>query len=96
MRSRLADAFYFLMADIRHDRTKTLLTLLGLSAVVFCYFLMGALSNSLGDFYSAGPTGQNLIIIQSELIDPTDARMDVEVYGTLKQMHWRKFSGCRR
>ncbi len=86
MSSGLADAFYFLMADIRHDWIKTLLTLLGLSAVVFCYFLMGALSNSLGDFYSAGPTGQNLIIIQSELIDPTDARMDVEVYETLKQM----------
>jgi ABC-type antimicrobial peptide transport system permease subunit len=85
MKSGLADAFYFLLADIRHDLANTWLTLLGLSAVVFCYFLLGALSNSLGEFNAAGASGQNLIVIQSEFIDPTDARMDHEVFEALNK-----------
>ena len=86
-RQRISDILHYLLADIRHDWVRVFLSLVGFSSVAFSFFILASLSNSLGEFYRAQPAGRNLIIVQSDFIDPTDARMDPTVLEELQK--WR-------
>ncbi len=76
MKNRLPDAVFFLLKDLQHDWARTTLTILGIAGVIFIYFILSAFSQSLNSFYQTTATGRNLIVIQSDLIDPSDAVLD--------------------
>ncbi len=76
MKNRLPDAVFFLLKDLQHDWARATLTILGIAGVIFIYFILSAFSQSLNSFYQTTATGRNLIVIQSDLIDPSDAVLE--------------------
>ena len=62
--------------DMRHDWARTLLSVTGLAVLVFSYQILGALSATFAEFSRAPDLTRNLIVIQADLIDPSDAVLD--------------------
>ena len=76
MKHKLPDAIYFLLKDIRHDWVRTLLTVFGMAMVIFSFFILSAFSQSLADYNQNVTLTRNLIIIQTDIIDPADAVLE--------------------
>jgi ABC-type lipoprotein release transport system permease subunit len=86
MKSRLAEAFHFLLVDIRYDWVRTLLTTIGMAAIIFTYFVLGAFSNTLDTFNQSAAVGRNLIIVQSDLVDATEASMEPSILEAVQTL----------
>jgi ABC-type antimicrobial peptide transport system permease subunit len=82
----LPDAIYFLLEDMRHDWVRTTLTIFGMAVVIFSYFILSAFSQSLAEFNQTNKINRNLIVIQAEMIDPSDAVLDETAIQAAKEM----------
>ena len=69
-------ATLFILKDMRHDWGRTLLALLGLAVVIFCYQILISLADTFADYLAAPGVSRNLIVTQAEFIDPSDASLD--------------------
>jgi ABC-type antimicrobial peptide transport system permease subunit len=72
----LPDTIYFLLRDIRHDWVRTLLTIFGMAMGIFSFFILSAFSQSLADYNQNVTLTRNLIVIQTDIIDPADAVLE--------------------
>jgi len=70
------DAIYFLLKDMRHDWVRTVLTIFGMAIVLFSFFILSAFSQSLSEYNQNAITTRNLIVIQTDMIDPGDAVLE--------------------
>ena len=59
-----------------HERSRTLLSITGLAVVIASYFVLSTLSGALANSLNATTLSRNLIVIQKDLIDPSDALLD--------------------
>jgi ABC-type antimicrobial peptide transport system permease subunit len=66
----------FAWKDMRHDWTRTLLGMVGLAVIIFSYQILTSLVATFGGFLNAPGTSRNLVVIQSEFIDPSEAVLD--------------------
>ena len=55
-----------LWKDLRHDRTRFVLNLIGLAVVITSYFILSALSTSMNEMTRDVGSSQNLIIFKED------------------------------
>jgi len=86
VKQKLPDHLFFLSKDIRHDWARTTLTVFGMAMVIFSFFLLNAFSRSIDFFTESVPMGGNLVVIQSNLIDPSDSTIEKKALLAVEQM----------
>jgi ABC-type antimicrobial peptide transport system permease subunit len=87
MKRILPDSLHFILEDIGHDWVRTLLTVLGMAVVIFSYFILSAFSQSLSEFNQARvKKSRNLIVVQAEMVDPSEAVLDKSALQAAKEM----------
>jgi len=70
--------------DIRHDWARTLLSITGLAVLVFSYHLLGAMSASFSNFARDPGVNRNLIVIEADLIDPSEAVLEPDALAAAR------------
>jgi ABC-type antimicrobial peptide transport system permease subunit len=75
----MLQALRFALADMLHDRSRTLLSIIGLAVVITSYFTLIALAQAFSSYLSVPNHSSNLIVIQNDLVDPTDAFLAPQV-----------------
>jgi ABC-type antimicrobial peptide transport system permease subunit len=71
---------------MRHDWARTALTVLGMAVIIFIFFILNAFSHSLHSFNQTSDTGRILIVIQGDLIDPSEAVLDNDAIQAAEMM----------
>lgn len=71
--------FILIGKDLIHHRRQALFSLLGLAVVVFSYLILVALAQSIDRQVKENHLNRNLLVIQSDAIDPNDADVAPEV-----------------
>jgi ABC-type antimicrobial peptide transport system permease subunit len=66
----------FVLKDLRHDWGRSLLGMTGLAVMIFSYQILTSLGNTFADFLNAPGVSRNLVVVQSEFIDPGDAVLE--------------------
>ena len=79
-------ALWFIFKDMLHDRSRTSLSVIGLAVVIASYFILYALSGALAGSLRATTVSRNLIVIQNDMIDPSDAILDPQVIEVAKSL----------
>jgi ABC-type antimicrobial peptide transport system permease subunit len=79
----LAGLLAFVVKDMRHDLGRTLLTVTGLAVIVFCYFLLTALADSV--FEVSSGVSSNLILVEAGMIDPSDSNVDFQAVQAIQE-----------
>jgi hypothetical protein len=77
---------YFVFRDLLHDRWRSLLTILTLAVVVVGYLLLAALAQAMVSLSNRAPITNNLLIIESDIIDPMDSIVDEAVLQTAREI----------
>jgi hypothetical protein len=62
--------------DLLYQRGQTILNVLGLAIVIFSYLILAALAQTLEGLVKENRLSRNLIVIQADVIDPSDADLD--------------------
>lgn len=75
----MLQALSFALKDLLHDRSRSLLSVIGLAVVVASYLVLLALANALGGALQATAVSRNLVVIQNDVIDPSDAVLEPQV-----------------
>jgi hypothetical protein len=76
---------HFVMRDLLHDRWRSLLTVIGLAAVVVGYLLLAALAQAIVSLSKAAPVNNLLLIVGANTIDPMDSSLDEGVLQAARQ-----------
>jgi putative ABC transport system permease protein len=79
-------ALGFALKDMFHDRSRTLLSITGLAVVVASYFILVTLGNALASSLNATTLSRNLIVIQNDMIDPSDADLNPRVIQAAEEL----------
>jgi len=69
----------FSLADMLHDRSRTLLSITGLAVVVASYFILFASGRAFSSYLNVTTVSRNLIVIQNDMIDPSVAFLEPQV-----------------
>ena len=69
----------FSLADMLHDRSRTLLSITGLAVVVASYFILFASGRAFSSYLNGTTVSRNLIVIQNDMIDPAVAFLEPQV-----------------
>jgi ABC-type antimicrobial peptide transport system permease subunit len=72
--------------DLLHDRSRTLLSVIGLAVVILSYFLLSALAGAFSSYINSPSLSRNLIVVQKDLIDPSDARLEPQVIQAAQEL----------
>lgn len=78
--------------DLLRDRSRTLLSIIGLSVVIAGYFILSALSGALSSYLSNTTISRNLIVIQKDLLDASDAKIEPQVIEAARDLIPRSVS----
>ncbi len=73
----------FLWKDFLHDKGRSLLTILNLSAILVSFFLLAAISVGLGKAGAEKTSENEIVILEKEALDPMQSRMDAETISAL-------------
>ena len=76
----------FLGNDLLHDASRTVLTILNLSAVLFSYFLLAALSVGLGLAGNQPANSQELVVIEKTALDPMQSQLTPDSLSALNTL----------
>jgi ABC-type lipoprotein release transport system permease subunit len=72
--------------DLLRDRSRTLLSIIGLSVVISGYFILSALSGALSSYLSNTTISRNLIVIQKDVLDASDATIKPQVIEAARDL----------
>jgi len=72
----MAAVVFLALRDLAHSRSKAILNSLAIAAVVFTFLLLSALAQTLGDLSQEADIGRNLVVIEGDIIDPSDATLE--------------------
>ncbi len=76
----------YTLQDLIHDRGRSLLTILSLAVVVLSYLLLSALSQAYLAFGRQNVTSRNLLVINSDVIDPMESSLSMDVLQNAQQI----------
>ena len=76
----------FVLQDMLHDRSRTALSVIGLAVVIGSYFLLVSLSAALASSLNTSTISRNLIVIQNDSIDPSDAVLEPQVMQATQEL----------
>jgi ABC-type antimicrobial peptide transport system permease subunit len=79
-------ALRFVLIDMLHDRNRTALSVIGLAVVIGSYFLLVSLSGALANSLNTSTLSGNLVVIQKDSIDPSDAVLEPQVIQAAQEM----------
>lgn len=79
-------ALRFSFRNMLHDRSRTLLSITGLSVVIASYFILSALAGAFSSYLNITTVSRNLIVIQNDLIDPSDATLEPQVIQAAQEL----------
>ena len=65
--------------DLFRDRSRTLLSLIGLSVVIASYIILSALSGAFSHYLSNTTISRNLIVVDKDIYNPSDATLEPQV-----------------
>jgi hypothetical protein len=65
--------------DLLRDRSRTLLSLTGLSVVIASYIILSALSGAFSRYLSNTTLSRNLIVVDKDIYNPSDATLEPQV-----------------
>jgi hypothetical protein len=77
---------YFVFRDLFYDRWRSLLTILTLAVVVVGYLLLAALAQAMLTLSSRVLVSNNLLIIESDIIDPMDSIVEDAALQTAREI----------
>jgi len=72
--------------DLIRDRSRTLLSLMGLAFVIASYFILAAMSDAFSYYLNNTDLSRNLIIIEKDVFDPADAVLGQEVITAVQDL----------
>lgn len=72
--------------DLLRDRSRTLLSLIGLSVVIVGYFTLSALAAALADHLSNTTISRNLIVIQKDVLVASEAFIEPQVIEAARDL----------
>jgi len=72
--------------DLLRDRNRTLLSLTGLSVVVASYIILSALSGAFSLYLSTTILSRNLIVVDKDIYNPTDATLETQVIDAAQDL----------
>ncbi len=72
--------------DLLRGRSRTLLSIIGLSVVIAGYFILSALSEALSSYLSNTNISRNLIVIQKDVLDASDATIQPQVIQAARDL----------
>jgi ABC-type lipoprotein release transport system permease subunit len=72
--------------DLFRDRSRTLLSMIGLSVVIAGYFILSALSGALASYLSNTTISRNLIVIQKDVLDTSEAVIEPQVIEAARDL----------
>jgi hypothetical protein len=72
--------------DLLRDRSRTLLSIIGLSVVIAGYFILSALSGALSSYLSNTTISRNLIVIQKDVLDASEALIEPQVIEAARDL----------
>ncbi len=76
---------YFVLRDLLHDRWRSLLTVLGLAAVVVGTLLLASLAQAIASLSKSAQVNNILLIVSADTIDPMDSSLDEGVLVAARQ-----------
>ena len=79
-------ALGMVLKDMLHDRSRVALSVTGLAVVIGSYFILVALSGALSSSLDTTTLSRNLIVIQNDLIDPSDAVIEPQVIQAAQEL----------
>lgn len=79
-------ALGFALEDLLHDRSRSLLSIAGLAVVVASFIILTSLANALAGALSATSLSRNLLVIQNDVIDPSDAVLDAQALQAVQEL----------
>ena len=79
-------ALRFCLKDMAHDLSRTLLCITGLAVVIASYFILSALAGVFTNLLQSNTVSRNLIIIQDDMIDPSDAVVGSPVFQAVQEL----------
>jgi ABC-type lipoprotein release transport system permease subunit len=79
-------ALRFCLKDMAHDLSRTLLSITGLAVVIASYFILSALAGVFTDLLKTTTVSRNMIIIQDDMIDPSDAVVEPQVFQAAQEL----------
>jgi hypothetical protein len=72
----MATITFLALKDLAHSRGRAILNSLAIAAVVFTYLLLSALAQTMGNLSQEAIISRNLVVIEGDIIDPSDATLD--------------------
>ena len=79
----MATMLAFLIEDLRYDRLRAALTILGLAVLVLACYLLNSLAVTLAD---TSQSSSNLVVVQNNMLDPTDVSLDPAVLQAARDL----------
>jgi ABC-type lipoprotein release transport system permease subunit len=79
-------ALRFCLKDMVHDLSRTLLSIGGLAVVISSYFILSALAGVFTNLLKTTLVSRNLIVIQDDMIDPSDAVVEPQVLEAAQEL----------
>jgi ABC-type antimicrobial peptide transport system permease subunit len=79
-------ALRFCLKDMVHDLSRTLLSITGLAVVIASYFVLSALAEVFTNLLKTTTVSRNLIVIQGDMIDPSDAVVEPQVIEAAREL----------
>ena len=76
----------FVLKDMLHDRSRVALSVIGMGVVIGGYFILAALSGALSGVLETTSISRNLIVIQNDMIDPSDAILEAHIIQAVQEL----------
>lgn len=79
-------ALRFSLIDLIHDRSRSLLSLLGLAGVVFSFMILAALAAAFSNYLNNTTLSRNLIVVRANSFDPAEDTLDPQVIEAARSL----------
>ena len=79
-------ALRFALLDLIHDRSRSLLSIIGLGVAIFSFMLLSALAQTFSNYLQNPRVGSTLLVVRNDLIDPSDNTLDPQVIAAAREM----------
>lgn len=65
-----------MLKELRHDWQRVALNIIAIATVIFAFTLLFSLGETLGSLTVGGDISRNLVVIEGDIVDPSDATLD--------------------
>ncbi|GMQ78840.1 MAG: ABC transporter permease [Anaerolineae bacterium] len=72
----MAAIIILILSELRHDWRRIGLNIIAIATVVFAFLLLFTLGDTLGSLTIGADISRNLVVIEGDIVDPSDATLD--------------------